>query len=148
MPTLHAMLPPFTPSRFQSTTIFFLFSGVIIFPHPPTLTRLVNSRPQSTGRLCSVGRQLRPAAAATTRSRCPAPRATPSPSTTRPPLLILDQTSTTGTPLPGPPASHRTRIGRPYLLLRGHPLFLPLLLVNSFSRSPPQRYSTKINLPP
>ena len=107
--------------------------------------RPVSSRPQSTGRLCSVARRLR-RAVGTTRSRCPAPRATPSPSTTPLLLLIQDQTSTTPTLLQGLRASLQTRIGRPcplprghlYLLLRGR-LCLPPLLVISFSRPPPQR---------
>ena len=35
MPTLRAMLLPFTPSRFQSSTIFLIFSGIRIIPHSP-----------------------------------------------------------------------------------------------------------------
>ena len=142
MLTLRDMQLPFTPNRFIS-----------LYISPPTKNvlsqkknysslsflsiRLVNSRQQCTARHCSTEKPPL-AAAATTRSPCPAPRATPSPSTTRPPPTLGTSTLI---PLQGLLVNLQIHIARPQPPLRGcQPQHLPLhLLVINSLRRPPQR---------
>ena len=142
MLTLRDMQLPFTPNRFKSLYISHPTKMSSLrkknyFSSPFFSTRLVNSRQQCTARRCSTEKPPL-AAAATTRSPCPAPRGTPSPSTTRPPPTL--ETSTL-IPLPGLLVNLQIHIARPQPPLRGcqpQHLLLHLLVINSL-RPPPRR---------